>query len=483
MRFQRQCPTWITSLAVSLLLATGPVLAESDPDAPLQVMELPEDEAVEDLPPPPGEATEAISERPIDEIIPDPAAPKDDNRFPDEDLTDDELASEDDSPATDALTEDTGVSSRPEPLAEEAALSQSDDLASSPPGVDDEDAPATQTSPPPEPLVDALVDTAPAEAQPFALLSAEVLPGTSARLAWSPDIQIAGLSQHTPVLVVNGDRPGPVLCLTGAIHGDELNGIEIIRRIIYSLNPKELAGTVVGVPIVNLQGFQQGSRYLADRRDLNRYFPGSPSASLAHRIAYSLFDQVIRHCDMLVDIHTGSLRRTNLPQLRADMNMSEVARFSRGFDSMVVVHSTGSPGMLRTAATDIGIPAVTMEVGESMRIQEDQIEAGVNSITSLLEYQHMTARLFQWGTPEPVYYNSHWVRADQGGILVNQVSLGAYVNEGTILGTVSDPITNEQFPIRADADGRVIGMAVNQVVMAGFAAYHLGSQAQHPEED
>ncbi|MEX0605720.1 MAG: succinylglutamate desuccinylase/aspartoacylase family protein [Marinobacter sp.] len=322
----------------------------------------------------------------------------------------------------------------------------------------------------------------PVEAKPFSLLNADVLPGTSTRLAWSPGIQIAGLSQPTPVLVVNGAKPGPALCLTGAVHGDELNGIEIVRRVMYDLEPEKLSGTVVGLPIVNVQGFQQGSRYLADRRDLNRYFPGDPAGSLAGRIAHSLFEQVIRHCDMLVDIHTGSLKRTNLPQMRADMNNPAVAEFTRGFDGMAIVHSSGGPGMLRSAAVAAGIVSVTMEAGESLRIQEDQIEAGVNSINSLMEKQKMLNRFFVWGDPEPVYYDSHWLRADHGGILFSDVKLGATVIQGEILGIVADPITNEQHPIRADSDGRVIGMAVDQVVMAGFAAYHIGLKAEVPGE-
>lgn len=324
---------------------------------------------------------------------------------------------------------------------------------------------------------------APAEAKPFSLLNSDVLPGTSTRLAWSPGIQIAGLSQPTPVLVVNGTSPGPVLCLTAAVHGDELNGIEIVRRVMYDLEPRKLAGTVVGIPIVNVQGFQQGSRYLADRRDLNRYFPGDPGGSLAGRIAHSLFEQVIRHCDMLVDIHTGSLKRTNLPQMRADMNDPAVAEFTRGFDGMAIVHSSGGTGMLRSAAVTAGIVSVTMEAGESLRIQEDQIEAGVNSINSLMEKQKMLERFFVWGDPEPVYYDSHWLRAEHGGILFSDVRLGATVMEGEILGIVADPITNEQHPIRADSDGRVIGMAVDQVVMAGFAAYHIGLKAEVPGEE
>ncbi len=321
------------------------------------------------------------------------------------------------------------------------------------------------------------------EAKPFSLLNADVLPGTSTRLAWSAGIQIVGLSQPTPVLVVNGANPGPVLCLTGAIHGDELNGIEIVRRIMYDLKPRELAGTVVGIPIVNVQGFQRGSRYLADRRDLNRYFPGDPGGSLAGRIAHSMFEQVIRHCDMLVDIHTGSLKRTNLPQMRADMSDPAVAEFTRGFDGMAIVHSSGGPGMLRTAAVASGIVSVTMEAGESLRIQEEQIEAGVNSINSLMEKQKMLNRFFVWGDPEPVYYDSHWIRIDNGGILFSDVKLGTKVVDGEILGMVANPITNEQHAIRANSDGRVIGMAVDQVVMAGFAAYHMGLKAEVPGEE
>ncbi|MBU2953037.1 succinylglutamate desuccinylase/aspartoacylase family protein [Marinobacter sp. F3R08] len=351
----------------------------------------------------------------------------------------------------------------------EAQASESTDTA-----PDDTGSAVVATKPEPEPAI--------REGEVFTLLDTDVMPGTSTRLAWTPGIQIAGLSQTTPVLVVNGINAGPTLCLTGAIHGDELNGIEIIRQTMYDLNPEKLSGRVVGVPIVNLPGFQQGSRYLPDRRDLNRHFPGSQNGTLADRIAHSLFENVIRKCDMLVDIHTGSLKRTNLPQLRADMNNPEVAEFTRGFDRMAVVHSSGSAGMLRTAAVEAGIRTVTLEAGESHRIQQHQISAGVNSLTSLMERQGMISRMFVWGDPEPVYYDSNWIRADHGGILFSDIELGATVSKGEILGYVSDPITNAQHPIRSSSDGRVIGMAVDQVVMAGFAAYHIGTEAEVPGE-
>ncbi|WP_372994237.1 succinylglutamate desuccinylase/aspartoacylase family protein [Marinobacter sp.] len=351
------------------------------------------------------------------------------------------------------------------------------------PEADTETEAGSDTQPGEEEITpDAEQPEVPVPAESFTLLGQEILPGTSTRLAWSPEIQIAGLSQITPVLVVNGVNAGPTLCLTGAIHGDELNGIEIIRRTMYDLNPEKLTGRVIGVPIVNLTGFQQGSRYLPDRRDLNRYFPGRENGNLADRVAYSLFENVIRQCDMLVDIHTGSLKRTNLPQLRADMNNADVAEFTRGFDRMAVVHSSGSAGMLRTAAVEAGITAVTLEAGESLRIQEHQIEAGVNSLNSLMDKHGMISRMFVWGDPEPVYYDSTWVRAEHGGILFSEIELGAKVSEGEVLGYVSDPITNAQHPIRSSSNGRVIGMAVDQVVMAGFAAYHIGTEAEVPGE-
>lgn len=318
------------------------------------------------------------------------------------------------------------------------------------------------------------------QAESLFILGAEVKPGTATRLGWSPDTAGAGLSQPTPVLIINGENPGPTLCLTAALHGDELNGIEIVRRVMYDTDPSALSGRLIGVPIVNVQGFQQGSRYMPDRRDLNRNFPGDPRGSLAARVAHSFFNEVVRHCDMLVDIHTGSLKRTNLPQLRADMNNGKIAEFTRGFDGMAVVHGAGNDGMLRTEAIKAGITAVTLEAGESHRVQKDQIKAGVNSINSLLERQKMMSRLFVWGDPEPVYYESDWIRTNVGGILSSEVELGDDVVKGELLGVVTDPITNERFEIIAKGNGRVIGMAVDQVVMAGFATYHIGAKARGP---
>ena len=313
------------------------------------------------------------------------------------------------------------------------------------------------------------------------LLGSKVPRGTATRLAWSPQVSISGLSLPTPVLVINGEDPGPTLCLTSAIHGDELNGIEVVRRVMYDIKPKDLNGTLIGVPIVNLKGFQRGSRYLSDRRDLNRYFPGEKDGSLASRIAHSLFTEVIQHCEYLIDLHTGSLRRTNLPQIRANMSNTKVAEFVEGFDKIAIVHHAGNPGMLRTAANNVGIISITMELGESLRIQENQIDAGTHSVNSLLDNLNMYPRVLIWGDPRPTYFESTWIRVEKGGILFSQMGLGDKVSVGDILGTVTDPITNQSEDLQAPISGQIIGMAVNQVVVPGFAAYHIGIESNQED--
>lgn len=309
------------------------------------------------------------------------------------------------------------------------------------------------------------------------LLGTEIPASTSTRLAWTPEQSFDGIAVPTPVLVVNGATRGPVVCLTAAIHGDELNGIEVVRRVMYDLEPDQLAGAVIGVPIVNLQGFRRGTRYLPDRRDLNRFFPGNPEGSLASRIAHSFFTEIIERCEALVDLHTGSFHRTNLPQIRADLRNADVVHLTRGFGSTVVLHSRGSEGTLRRAATDHGIPSVTLEAGEPARLQQDAVEHGTKGVMTLLNELDMYRQVTFWGSRERVYYRSTWVRADRGGVLFSVVELGEQVAEGQVLGTITDPITNVQSTLRASSPGRVLGMALNQFVMPGFAAFRIGIEA------
>ena len=221
-------------------------------------------------------------------------------------------------------------------------------------------------------------------------------------------------------------------------------------------------------------GFRRGSRYLPDRRDLNRYFPGNPSGSAAARIAHSLFVEVIAHCDALIDLHTGSFERANLPQIRADLRNPDVVTLTLGFGSMVVLHSEPTVGTLRHAATQAGIPAVTVEAGGPSQLELTEVKHGVKGIETLLSTLGMVKKRRLWGDPEPVYYRSSWVRADNGGILLADVSLGSTVRKGDLLGTITDPMSNARTELRSPYSGRIIGMARNQVVMPGFAAFHVG---------
>jgi predicted deacylase len=309
---------------------------------------------------------------------------------------------------------------------------------------------------------------------PLVLLGEEIEPGSYRRLSWSATELFQGLSVETPVLVVHGASRGPTLCLTAAVHGDELNGIEIVRRVLHGLQPSKLSGTVVGVPIVNIQGFRRGTRYLPDRRDLNRYFPGSRNGSAASRIASAFFSEIVLNCTALVDLHTGSFERTNLPQLRADLSDDNVRRLAQGFGSTVVLNSTPQAGTLRYAATVAGVPTVTLEAGGPARLEPAEVTHGVKGIETLLNTLGMVRKVSLWGKPEQTYYRSSWVRADRGGILLNNVELGTHVRQGDVLGRITDPITNDTTRVYSPFDGRVIGMARNQVVMPGFAAFHIG---------
>ncbi len=332
------------------------------------------------------------------------------------------------------------------------------------------------------PLADA-VTTATGIAESLSILGQEIAPGSAQRLAWSATELFEGVPVSTPVLAVNGKLPGPTLCLTAAVHGDELNGIEIVRRVLHDIDPEKLSGAVIGVPIVNVQGFRRGSRYLPDRRDLNRYFPGNPNGSAAARIAHALFKDVIAHCDALVDLHTGSFERANLPQIRADLRNPDVVTLTLGFGSMVVLHSQPTVGTLRHAATMAGIPAVTVEAGGPAQLELVEVKHGVNGIQTLLSTLGMVKKRRFWGDPEPVYYRSSWVRADNGGILLADVSLGSSIRKGDLLGTITDPMSNVRTELRSPYSGRIIGLARNQVVMPGFAAFHVGIQAEEVVPD
>lgn len=373
-------------------------------------------------------------------------------------------------------------------LAASAGLA-AQDYPIDPPG--DAESAATTAAPPGIAL---LPPAQPDLVTPLSILDRLVVPGTRLQLDWRPSGGLSSGEIASPVIVTRGALPGPVLCLTAGIHGDEINGVEIVRRIAHSVDPTRLSGTVIGVPIVNVFGFSRGTRYLPDRRDLNRHFPGSRKGSIASRIAHAYFQDIVSHCDMLVDFHTGSFDRSNLPQVRADLTNPEVLEFTRGFGATVVLHSPGNRGMLRVAATAVGIPAVTFEAGAPARLEPSEIAQAVSAIERLMLHFKMqespeaagpalveVPKLLQAPEPAPMFLDSRWVRSNSGGLLISEVELGQQVKAGQRLGRVIDPVRNVERYIRAPVAGRVIGMSQNQAVLPGYAAFHLGTETSEQQ--
>jgi predicted deacylase len=309
----------------------------------------------------------------------------------------------------------------------------------------------------------------------FELLGAKLAPGERRELSFLTEQSFVGAFANTMVLVARGARPGPTLCLTAGIHGDELNGFEIAYRSYTGVAADALAGTLVALPAVNAFGFRTGSRYLPDRRDLNRFFPGSPKGSIASRLAGVVFEQVIRRCDALIDLHTGSFQRTNQPQIRTDLGDPRALALARSFATGVVLHGRGPKGSLRRAALDAGVPAVIYEAGEPLRFEEEEIRRGVEGVANVMADLGMTAPRPARGEPV-VFRKTRWIRAERvGGVFLTERKAGERVRSGDLLGTVTDPITHQREEIRAPGEAQIIGMAVPQVVLVGYGLFHLGT--------
>ena len=324
-------------------------------------------------------------------------------------------------------------------------------------------------------------DLKPAEPEPpFELLGRTFARGERARLDLELSESFAGRAVATPVEVIHGLGPGRVVCLVAGIHGDEIVGIEVVRRIVEQIDARGLLGTVIAVPIANPMGFRQSSRYLPDRRDLNRYFPGRPYGSSASRIAHRLFENVIRKCDLLVDFHSGSFHRANLPQTRADMSDPALRELAQWFGAPVVVHSEGRPGTLRRAAVDEGMLALLYEAGEPMRFDEASVQSGVKGALALLARLEMHGVIDAEVEPSQVFRGSAWVRADAGGIFLAAVGLGDWVDARQIVGAITNPFTHERVEVRSPRTGRIIGRAVDQVVTPGYALFHIGTVGLSP---
>lgn len=310
--------------------------------------------------------------------------------------------------------------------------------------------------------------------EPFAIAGTQVRAGKRQRI----ELPVARLPTGTPlalpITVVHGSAEGPVCWLSAAIHGDELNGVEIIRCVLEKVSSKTINGTILAIPIVNVFGFIEQTRYLPDRRDLNRMFPGSPRGSLGSRLAALFMREVVSRSQFGIDLHTASHNRTNLPQVRANLDDAETSRLAEAFGALVTLHAGERDGSLRQAAARKGIPTLLYEAGEAQRFNEEAIEAGVAGVLRVLHALEMTSV----DVPAPAgpllrARGSHWARASTSGILHLSVALGDPVEEGQPLGRIRDAFGEGRAVMRARRAGRIIGMTNNPLVHRGEAVLHI----------
>lgn len=312
---------------------------------------------------------------------------------------------------------------------------------------------------------------------PFSIADSTIPPGTRRSLSLSLSRGFSAEDVSLPLHVIHGRRPGPCLVVTAAIHGDEVNGVAIIKRLLRRSALKGLRGTLIAVPIVNIYGFVRHERYLPDRRDLNRSFPGSSSGSLAARLARLMLDEVMVHADLVVDLHTGSLHRTNLPQIRASLDVPGVERLARAFAAPVIIDAELRPGSMRHALDERGVPGLVYEAGEALRFDEVSIRAGVQGLLSVMrEYEMLAPAKRGARRVEPfLAHGTRWVRAPESGILAAEVGLGERVKKGDVLGRISNPLGEDEVCAHSPCGGIVIGHTNLPLVNEGDALFHIAT--------
>lgn len=303
----------------------------------------------------------------------------------------------------------------------------------------------------------------------------QIPPGTRRTV----DLPVAELYTRAPltmpVHIVNGARPGPTLFVSAAVHGDELNGVEIIRRLLKLKGLKSLHGSLLAVPIVNVHGFLDLSRYLPDRRDLNRSFPGSGKGSIAARLAHLFASEIVQHADCGIDIHTGAIHRKNLPQIRANLEDEQTLALARSFEVPVLINANVRDGSLREYAAERGIPMLLYEAGEALRFDEVGIRAGLKGVVNVMrELKMLPARRRSRKRIEPVVASgSSWIRAPGSGILRAHVKPGERVRRGDVLGVIGDAFGETEFEVTAPFSGLVIGRSLLPLVHEGDALFNV----------
>lgn len=319
---------------------------------------------------------------------------------------------------------------------------------------------------------------------PVTVAGVTVDPGVRRDIAPTASESFLGDRTSLPITVVNGSEPGPRVFVTAALHGDELNGIAVCRSLLATLRPETLRGCVVVVPIVNVPGVQIGSRYLPDRRDLNRSFPGSRTGSTASRIARLLLDEVVLDSDYGVDLHTAANHRTNAPQIRITPGDGTALDLAQAFGAPFVLDAPLRAGSLRAAAAEHGVPVLTYEGGGPSRFDDDAIDVASRGVLRVLQRLGMVGSAPEPRTAAPmVLHASRWVRAPHGGIVELQVGSGDRVEIGQPLWLTTSPLGHARSAVDADEPGWVIGVTTLPLVQPGHAVIHLGLPGNRPPSE
>lgn len=320
---------------------------------------------------------------------------------------------------------------------------------------------------------------------PFTLGDQQVEPGTRRTV----DLPVSVLSDHTPITmsahVVHGKREGPTVFVSAGVHGDEVIGSEIVRRVLTQPSLNALRGTLVCVPIVNAFGFLNRSRYLPDRRDLNRSFPGSETGSLASRLADIFLREIVARSDLGIDLHSAAVHRMNSPQIRISIDNAETRRLAGVFGAPVVLESNLRDGSLRACASKLGVDVLLYEAGEALRFDEISARAGVMGVLRVLQDKGMVSkRGITKPKAAPVFCkSSQWIRASQGGLLRTFKSEGSTVRKGEFLAAVSDPFGEVEVEIHAPLPGIIVGRTVMPVVNEGDALFHIARVSSQDDAD
>ncbi len=312
-----------------------------------------------------------------------------------------------------------------------------------------------------------------ADTDKFILAGVEIEKGSTTVV----NIELPKLYQtptNLPIRVIRGKRKGPTIFISAAIHGDELNGIEIIRRFRKLNILKRVKGTIILIPIVNIYGVMTLSRYMPDRRDLNRSFPGTKRGSLASRVAKIFYDEIVSKCDFGIDLHTASIHKSNLPQIRANIKDDFTFNLAKAFEAPVVLHSELRDGSLRQIAQESNIPILLYEAGEALRFDETSIRIGVKGIINVLRELNMIPKTTVKRRRLPIITRtSQWIRATESGILRTIKALGDTVHEGEIIAFIDEPLDDEVFEIKSPFDGVIIGKSEIPLVQEGDAIFHI----------